>query len=329
MCKIVEITRKKERTQQGGFPVNSANRIDEIKALKDKITYLERENSSLKKSLSVYSETETYPLEFAKLNHEIYVKAEDGMIVFDKKGTILEINPSLNKALKWKKDDIIGYPLTYFVPERFKQKLANVNKIMEKNKKIKEILPVKKQDGLIYFECSVNQLSNGNYFAILRDISDKRVLKRKILEKEDLFKDLFLETLDGIVFWGSGGKIINANNATCKIIGLSLEELLTHRINDFIDPNDKKYWEMKKELKEKGAMKENVHCIFPNGKKKLIEFTVKLNAVDGYHMTIFRDVSERNLMEQELRKSEEKFRKIFLGSFEGMILGMIVARTLK
>jgi two-component system, sporulation sensor kinase E len=60
--------------------------------------------------------------------------------------------------------------------------------------------------------------------------------------------------------------------------------------------------------------------MMPNGQKKLLEFTVKLNAVEGYHMTIFRNVSERHKMGEELRESERKFRSIFEGALEGLLL---------
>lgn len=144
--------------------------------------------------------------------------------------------------------------------------------------------------------------------------------KNRFIEDDGLFRNLFFETLDGIVFWEKSGKIIAANEAICKIFGLSIEELLKYKINDFIYQKDEKYSEMKKAIFEKGALREEAFFLLPNGRKKLLEFTVKLNAGNGYHMTIVRDVSERYRMEQELRRTEERFRRIFEGSLEGMIL---------
>jgi two-component system, sporulation sensor kinase E len=205
--------------RQGGFLVNSANNADELRALKEKIAALERENSSLKEII------------------------------------------------------------------------AN------------------------------NQLGASDCFLPLEPPPgpDKEFEKR-FIENEGLLKNLFLETLDGIVFWGKCGKIFAANEATCKILGVTLEDLLQYKISDFIYQKDEKYSAMKQIISEKGALREETIFLLPNGKKKLLEFTVKLNAGDGYHMTIVRDVSERHRMEKELRKSEERFRKIFEGSIEGMIL---------
>ncbi|ESU31655.1 hypothetical protein G3A_15470 [Bacillus sp. 17376] len=142
----------------------------------------------------------------------------------------------------------------------------------------------------------------------------------RFIEHEGLLKSLFLETLDGIVFWGKCGQILAANEATCKIFGLPHEELVKHKISDFIYQKDEKYSEMKQIINEKGALRDEAFFLLPNGETRLLEFTVKLNAGDGYHMTIVRDASERYHMEQKLRKSEKRFRRIFEGSIEGMIL---------
>ncbi|UII57166.1 ATP-binding protein [Cytobacillus spongiae] len=58
----------------------------------------------------------------------------------------------------------------------------------------------------------------------------------------------------------------------------------------------------------------------PNGQVKLLEFTTKKHAVEGLHLSTFRNVSERHKMEEELRKSGEKFKQIFEGALEGIIL---------
>lgn len=58
----------------------------------------------------------------------------------------------------------------------------------------------------------------------------------------------------------------------------------------------------------------------PNNQIKLLELTAKKHEGDGYNVTIFRNVSERWLIEKELRDSEKKFRKIFEGTLDGLIL---------
>lgn len=51
-----------------------------------------------------------------------------------------------------------------------------------------------------------------------------------------------------------------------------------------------------------GAVRDEVLFLMPNNQLKHLEFTSKLHSVDGYNMTIFRNVSERYQMEKELRR---------------------------
>ncbi|WP_423409837.1 ATP-binding protein [Heyndrickxia sp. MSNUG] len=187
---------------------------------------------------------------------------------------------------------------------------------------LKEKIAVLERENSSLREIAFNkqQVTADCSFAPESALDTKEPFEKRFTENEGLFKNLFFETLDGIVFWGKCGKIFAANEATCKIFGLTIEELLKYKISDFIYEKDEKYSEMKQILNEKGALREEAFFLLPSGEKKLLEFTVKLNAGDGYNMTIVRDISDRYRMEQELRKSEERFRKIFEGSIEGMIL---------
>lgn len=66
-----------------------------------------------------------------------------------------------------------------------------------------------------------------------------------------------------------------------------------------------------------------------NGQYKELEFTSKHAVLEGQHLTILRNVSDRKRMEQELRESELKFRKVFNGSMDGIVLLIINTESLK
>ncbi|CAM3763970.1 ATP-binding protein [Mesobacillus thioparans] len=187
-------------------------------------------------------------------------------------------------------------------------------------KALKEKIAALEQENSLLKEIAKDQQAATNCSLDVAPDDSHITFDERFLEDRGLLKSLFREALDGIVFWRKCGQVIAANEATCNIFGLTLDELLKHRISDFIYQKDEKYQAMKRSIEEKGALREEAVFMLPNGEKRLLEFTVKLNAGDGYHMTIVRDASDRYRMEQEIRKSEERFRKIFEGSIEGMIL---------
>lgn len=166
-----------------------------------------------------------------------------------------------------------------------------------------------------------DQSSSGlDYSVAVRTVTEQQELEKKVQKNGELYRDLFIEALDGIIFWNNEDGIIEANESACKIFESSEAQLRNKRIVDFVYGSKTKYNKVMKELDTKGSVRDILVFLMPNGQKKILEFTSKLHSIDGHHMTIFRNVTERYEMEQELRNREEKFRSIFEGSIEGIIL---------
>lgn len=136
----------------------------------------------------------------------------------------------------------------------------------------------------------------------------------------ELYRDLFIEALDGIIFWSSEEGILEANKSACKIFESSEEELKHKRIEDFICSKSSKAKEVLRDIYSNGSVRDELVFLMPNGQEKILEFTTKLLSANGQRMTIFRNVTERYEMEQELRERERKFRSIFEESIESILL---------
>ncbi|WP_231734740.1 PAS domain-containing sensor histidine kinase [Bacillus sp. FJAT-29937] len=147
-----------------------------------------------------------------------------------------------------------------------------------------------------------------------------RQLELKLIKNADIYINIYEEAVEGIIFWTGKGQIIKANEAACRIFECSKAELVTKRIQDFIYASKEKIYQVYNNFQQKGAIRDELVFLMPNGQLKTLEFTSKLHAVDEFHMTIFRNVSETRRMEEELRESELKFRKVFEGALEGIIL---------
>lgn len=137
---------------------------------------------------------------------------------------------------------------------------------------------------------------------------------------EDLFKSFFIESLDAIIFWNENMSVIDANDAACRLFECSIDILKQYPIDAFVYEKDEKYYAIIEDLNKTGSIRDELLFQMYNGQLKYIEFSTKLFVVEGYHMTIFRNVTERYQMEKKLRESEQKFRKIFEGSLDGMLL---------
>ncbi|KPC97955.1 Sporulation kinase E [Geobacillus sp. BCO2] len=142
----------------------------------------------------------------------------------------------------------------------------------------------------------------------------------KLQKSEERFRAIFEQAHEAILIWDDFGCILNANPAASRTFELPLNLLVRRNLFDFVDYGDEKVKRIFSEFRRKGEIRDELTFHMPNGEDKQLEFTMKKGAIDGYHLTIFRNVSERRKIERELRESEQKFRSIFDHAMDGILL---------
>ncbi|MFE8703590.1 PAS domain S-box protein [Cytobacillus sp. FJAT-54145] len=251
----------------------------------------------------------------------IFSSISDGIIIFDQNGIIIDVNDSICEVLGIDRYDLIQSNLESHIPKDRQYKVKKIMEILSRKNEAKGNLPLLNGDNTLYFDLIANKLIDSNlYITILRNVTEKNVLEQKVKKNSELYKDLFVEALDAIVFWDNDGQVIDANDSACKIFECHLDELKTRKLDEFVPLKDEKYYKIVNTLKSTGSVRDQLLFLMPNGQNKILEFTSKLNAVDGNNIIILRNVTERYRMEEELRHSERKFRNIFEGALEGILL---------
>jgi len=140
-------------------------------------------------------------------------------------------------------------------------------------------------------------------------ITDKKEIQIALKEKEEKYRTLVEQASDGIFIADSTYKYIEVNDAGCKMLGYTKEELLNHRIQDVVvlSPDDSPL--RFKELQEgKSILHERILC-HKNGSYVYVEISGKQLA-DGTLLAFARDITERKKAGEKLRSSNERFEMI-------------------
>ncbi|WLR43119.1 PAS domain S-box protein [Bacillus carboniphilus] len=257
-----------------------------------------------------------------ELFHELFHHAIDGMIVFDEMGKCIDANPSFCKLAGLSKNELAYRDFRIFIEKNQKERIRSINKsLLETGKARGEIRVVFTKNEIKYVEFTVNSIGfNGFYVAIVRDITEKRKMEKRLFDSEQRFRNIFENAVDAILLLNNNGQVIRANKAASKMFEISRDKLVKSKVFEFIDKRDPELRHILKKYLRTGTLREELLFSMPNGQMKQLEFTAKRDYITGQHLTIFRNVSERNMMEKELRESEQKFRKIFDGAMDGIIL---------
>jgi len=289
--------------------------IEELQQLQRKLSNLEQENLYLRNALKEEKQTD-------KRIKAAFLAAKDGILILNSQGVILEINDIICTVFRRDKDKIIGRNITHFLPREYGEKTREfLDEMNASQKHSRYLFPFKHNSTEVFYEISASKLPDEDGFvAIIRNVTSYFLEYQKKQKEELLYNDFFTEALDGIVLWKETGEIIAANESALRIFESTYEELTQTKISDYIYQKDEKYISMIKQLYKHKSNREELMFLMPNGQKKLLEFTTKLHSVEGMHMSIFRNISERYKMELELRESKSMLNNIFEEAFDGIIV---------
>jgi len=145
------------------------------------------------------------------------------------------------------------------------------------------------------------------------DLTDRKQAEEAIRENEQKYRDLINGMNDTVWVIDFDTSILDVNTAASKVLGYTREELLSMKIPDVdvnLTPEEIQNLALGMQ-KDKIQVFETCHKS-KNGKKISVEISSSLISYRGKTvvMSIARDISERRIAEETLRKSEERYRRL-------------------
>jgi len=247
----------------------------------------------------------------------------DLLFVFDSDGYILETNNTVTEKLKFTTQELKGKLIfTLHSPDDWEKAKKYLSEILAGNRSFCP-LPLMAKDGeLLYAETKISKGTwNGKdaIFSISKDVSEKKQAEETARKIEERYHVLF-SNINDVVFVheytesGMPGKFFEVNEKACERLGYTREEFLNMTPKDIDAPEGYALVpEMMQKLeRDKHVVWEGVH-VTKKGVKIPVEISNHLFDMEGRPVILatVRDITERKKSEELLKKSEEKYRKIF------------------
>jgi PAS domain S-box-containing protein len=293
-----------------------------VDIVNDELLFVSKDITDFKKSQDALVESE-------RKYRNLYDNLRDGFAAVDLNGKITDGNAAFVNMLGYSLEELRGLTFEDITPvswHDFENKILNeqvkthgYSNLYEKEYKRKDgsIIPIELQTYLL----TDDQNRHCGFWAFIRDISVRKKMDSDQRENQERIKAIVMNAPIGIAACGPNSYFINANEAFCKILGYTENELQKMTFADITHPDD--LTESNKNVHDLalgkiGCFAHEKHYIKKD--KTIIDGRVIVSAIrnqDGtptLYIAELEDITEQKRMVQALKKSEEKFVKAFKSS---------------
>jgi len=167
-------------------------------------------------------------------------------------------------------------------------------------------------------------LVNDLYLVSFVDLTERKKTLEDLLESESRYRDLVENSEDLLGTHDLEGHIISINQAPCRRLGYTVEEMLHKTMQDLLAPRNRHLFpEFVQKVFEEGQASGLMVVVTRTGEERVWEYTATLRK-DDVRSPLVRgmahDVTERFRAEQALRHSEAKFATAFRASPHAMTI---------
>ncbi len=254
----------------------------------------------------------------------IVENSEDSIIACTPEGTIRAFNRGAEAVFGYSAQEVIGQHMYMLVPPERSTALEHLAEKLRKGERFSEYEGFCLRKDGCKIEVSITGFpirnSDGEVIAIsniLRDITERKQSERQLRESEERFRAIFEDAPVGMYVAGPDGRLIQVNEAACRMLGYSEQEMLAKFWPDLCHPDDMaEAMRRKRQLLNHGAKIAEAERRFlhHNGTAVWCQITISLlgsgEGIPPCSVVHMVDITERKQAEMALRESEERFRSM-------------------
>ena len=258
--------------------------------------------------------------------------ADEGIWVFDEEYLSTFVNNRMVNLLGYEYDEIMGRSLSFFLFEEdlpdFQEKASRRRQgIAERyERRIR-----RKDSTILWAHVSATPIMDKEglfqgSFAMFTDITERKEAEKALLESEKKYRSIFENAVEGMFQSTPDGQLITANPAMARIFGYATPEEMINQVHNIglqLYSNEKDRRTFQQLLKEHGIAG-GFEAPFYRQDGTVLWGTLNVRAVKDsddnvfYYEGTLEDITPRKEAEEELKKSEEKYRNIFENAVMGI-----------
>jgi PAS domain S-box-containing protein len=148
-----------------------------------------------------------------------------------------------------------------------------------------------------------------SWVGINLDITERKQSEEDLRASEERYRAFFENSLDGIFITVPDGRVVSANPAACDMLGMTEEEICKLGREGIVDSTDSRLPGLVEERSRIRKARGELTFVRKDGLKFPVEASsaiFKDKQGDDANIIIFRDITERKQLEEELRRSHDE-----------------------
>ncbi|NLJ33058.1 MAG: PAS domain S-box protein [Firmicutes bacterium] len=250
----------------------------------------------------------------------------DGVITTDVRGRVTHLNPKAEALTGWTREEALGQPiLTVFNIVNAKSGAPAFNPV-EHVLATGETVGLANDTALISRDGCVRQIGDsaapirdreGNVTGVVMvfsDVTEQYEAQKRLAQSEERYRTIVENINDALFIRDFQGKILDLNEAACKMLGYKREELLGTNLSQLRSPQGKKLApQHNKRLRQDDTLLFEGNIRHKKGHFLPIEASLKVVSREGEGLiqAFLRDISDRKEAERQLAARTTQLEKLY------------------
>ena len=248
---------------------------------------------------------------------ELFENSPDAIFVEDFQGKVLDVNRSACQLHGLTREELVGSnSIEALVPPAQRAAArANLQKLAAGQLSWLESESLRADGRAVPVEMRVARVEYDGSPALLfhvRDIAERRAAEMALRSSETLFRSVWENSVDGMRLTDENGVIVAANEAYCRLVGMTHEQLegRPFMVVYAAEQDWEKMLHWYREQFRAGSVREKVEYELVLHDKRSVVFEVTDSFVESggkprLFLTLFRDTTSHRRLEEQLRQSQK------------------------
>jgi PAS domain S-box-containing protein len=155
----------------------------------------------------------------------------DGVIILDRRSRIADLNPAAERILGRRRAEVAGASIAGLLPGWPSGAVPD--------SPMEITLGSGSHGGIYDVRCTEISSRAGEptgAVVLLRDVTERRLAERELVESERRYRTVIDQAFDGVWLESEGSTIVDVNPGACAMLGYSRDELIGRRATELVEP---------------------------------------------------------------------------------------------